>query len=442
LVTPEIAERVKAYENGKRPTRITETTRAFFDERTGNPVAWYFKSSNGDIEIFDLMGFHPDSGVELLPVTRDIVTNWKSQIARRAPRLIDDPEKFGFFDPITGNARVWYMREANGSYDFYDNLGFDPHSGNELTAINKDAIGEWRKLKVSSKQSLPRAPSRVQINADTKFFNPVDGSPFLWFWKRDVADYDFFDAPGYDPQNGEALKPFTKDEAKALEREIRQATPGSPAEPPISNAESRKVPDSTGRSAAGHRCDDLATNPNDQRRVGDGVAYDLLKSRAKEAIGSCQVAVKENPAELRFKYQLARAIELTPDRPKAFKLLQELADKGYPSAFDNLGWFYFYDRHDPAKAASLFRQGVQAGDPDAMLSLAEMIERNVTTPINGSETKLELYRRAAQLGDSHAAIAYQDEVGKQEQASQEQLRQIAQQKLMMQFIGAALSRIH
>ena len=76
-----------------------------------------------------------------------------------------------------------------------------------------------------------------------------------------------------------------------------------------------------------------------------------------------------------------------------------------------------------------------------MLSLAEMIEKNVTSPLNPSETKLELYRRAAQLGDSHAATAYQDEVGKQEQASQEQLRQIEQQRLMMQFIGAALSRI-
>src|SRR6185295_9617908 len=126
-------------------------------------------------------------------------------------------------------------------------------------------------------------------------------------------------------------------------------------------------------------------------------SFDTLKSTAREAIANCEKAAQQNPNEPRFRYQLARALQFT-DRPKAFLIHQKLIQTGYPAAYDNLGWMYFTDKKDTTQAVNMFRLGVQAGDPDSMISLAEMIDRGVATTANPSETKLELYARAARLG--------------------------------------------
>ncbi len=47
------------------------------DSRTGEPIVWFSKNTGGSIELFDLMGFHPITGEELLPITRDVVETWK-----------------------------------------------------------------------------------------------------------------------------------------------------------------------------------------------------------------------------------------------------------------------------------------------------------------------------------------------------------------------------
>ena len=60
----------------------------------------------------------------------------------------------------------------------------------------------------------------------------------------------------------------------------------------------------------------------------------------------------------------------------------------YPAAYDNLGWLI--EKENPSKAVELFRNGVRLGDPDAMVSLAEMIDKGRTVPLNQSETKLAL----------------------------------------------------
>ena len=144
LVTPEIVERLRAYENGTRPQRITDLDPTYFDPRTGEPIVWYYKNKRDEIEIFNLMGFHPDTGEELLPISKEIVELYKSQIARRTPRRIDDPETYGFFDPLSGKPRIWYEHGADGSYDFYDGPGFDPHTGRPFSLVTSEFIAEWR----------------------------------------------------------------------------------------------------------------------------------------------------------------------------------------------------------------------------------------------------------------------------------------------------------
>jgi hypothetical protein len=58
-LTPQIVEKNEEYRSGHRPKQITSNNPTFFDATTGEPVVWYFKNDRGQIELFDLMGFHP-----------------------------------------------------------------------------------------------------------------------------------------------------------------------------------------------------------------------------------------------------------------------------------------------------------------------------------------------------------------------------------------------
>src|SRR5262249_51147084 len=71
------------YKEGKRPERIYDEQPDFFDPRTGEPIIWFWKGRSGIIELFNLMGFHPEPGEELQPVTPDVVDEFKEQIARK-----------------------------------------------------------------------------------------------------------------------------------------------------------------------------------------------------------------------------------------------------------------------------------------------------------------------------------------------------------------------
>ncbi|MCC8959222.1 hypothetical protein H8B02_39230 [Bradyrhizobium sp. Pear77] len=145
-LTPQIVEKIEQYRSGHRPKIITSTNPTFFDPTTGEPVVWYFKNGRSQIELFDLMGFHPQTGGELTPVSPDVVQAWNQQTAkvvRRAPLRIDDPEKFGFFEPTAGAPKVWYWRSESGQYKFYDGLGFHPRTGDEFKIVTREVIADY-----------------------------------------------------------------------------------------------------------------------------------------------------------------------------------------------------------------------------------------------------------------------------------------------------------
>jgi TPR repeat protein len=573
-VTPEIAERVDAYKNGGRPSRIISADPVFFEPRTGQPITWYSIAADGEIQLFDLMGFQPETGEELIPVTKEIVARWKVQAARRVPKKVDDPDRFGPFDAISGNARLWYRLAEDGRYDFFDAPGYHPQTGEPLSIVTREIMSAWQKSEREKKhwyvitrdaghpvrycqaagidlatgrlcreitpqilerlreyekgkrpnrvadaaptffdlrsgepivwyykdksgaielfdlmgyhpntgdELLPitkeaatewgeqqhrrpaRVPNRVQLGADTVLFDATTGAPRLWFSRKGEAEYEFFDGPGFNPRNADPLQSFTRDEASRYFEEIRAREKRLKDEQDKAEEERkrREAEDAQRRAdlaakleeeqrkrdaelraatAAVKNCDELAANPNDPRRVGAGVEYAALMAQAQDAIAQCRLAVEQNPSELRFTYQLARAMEGS-DRNRAFTLLQDLVRQRYPAAYDNLGWIYLTDKHDPARAVALFRTGVQAGDPDAMLSLAEMIGRGHAVPTNESETKLELYRRAAQLGSSAATNAYNVELAREQQGMEERRIQLQQQQMMLQMFGGILQSI-
>jgi hypothetical protein len=158
-------------------------------------------------------------------------------------------------------------------------------------------------------------------------------------------------------------------------------------------------------------CDDLAANSTDRRKLTtvQGVAFVTLRSQADRAITACESANANFPNEQRFQYQLARALEFK-DRARAFGLHEKLSRLQYPAAFDNLGSMYLNDRNDPATAVRYFVEGVRLEDPDSMVSLADMIEKNYYPVPNPVEVRLALFKKAAELGNSNAARALSAEM--------------------------------
>jgi TPR repeat protein len=327
----------------------------------------------------------------------------------------------------------------------------------------------------------PRPVNRVELKPDTPLFDST-GANLLWYWRAGEAEYEFFDGPGSHPRNAEPLKPAIMAVFRQYEDELRKKGE---------------------RLEAAIRCDRLAANPNDNQASGEGVPYAELGSHAAAAVMACESAVPLFPNELRFQYQLGRALELTDSgctvtdstplnlrnrpngkvitelpvssstelfgtyldkskqwmrledvsgaergwvyagyitchgngRQRAFKIHQGLVGQRYAASFDNLGsmyfrrYMYFSDKNDLTHAVKLFRQGIRLGDPDAMLSLAQMIEANLITPATQDELPGNLRRRAANVNKN---------VGYAGPGPSEQLDQMDQQKMFVQFMGTLL----
>jgi len=401
LLTPQMAEKVIEYQNGKRPSQVQDLPVVFFSPISGEALVWYTQSPQSGIELFDLMGFNPRTGEELKPVTRQVADDWtKVRLAQqqdrdRKPARQVNPDTAVFFDPISGQPKVWYWRSNAGVWEFYDNKGFHARSGEELQVVTRDALARWQQETTAAKQR-----------------------------QKDIEDQA--------RKKAEADREAERTAAIERDRSAREKAQADLAAQQAAEKAQQEL------MQAGNDCDRLAANPTDPRRVGEGVPFEMLKVQADEAISSCTRAVAQFPAELRYQYQLGRALQFR-DRKKAFDIEAALVKQRYPAAYDNLGWMYLQDRKDPAAAVQQFKMGSQLGDGDSMVSLAEMIDRNLFTPPNPYDMKLALWRKAAELGHAGAAKALDLESAKIQQKQNEELTRQQAQQLMFQMIGGIVS---
>jgi hypothetical protein len=372
-------EKIALYQKGIRPNRITASTPTFFSEISGEPVVWYSRNSSKAIELFDLMGYHPQTGEELAPVTRQVVDEWRSQSSktvRRAPVRID-PNTYAFYDPVTGNAKVWYWRGDNDEFEFYDGPGFQPRTGEALEVITREAIATW-------KQSVAAAAAKRKAERDRQ-----------------------------------------EQEAKARAEQERR-------EHELADAAERQ------RMQAANDCDQLAANPTDGHRKTDGVPFEVLKSQADAAYEACTRAAQQFPSELRYQYQLGRAAQFK-DKRQAFEIFTKLAAARYPAAFDNLGGIYLYDRKDLSEAIRLFTTGVSLDDADSMVSLADLVDKGYYGQQNPYQVKWALLSRAAELNHSGAQRAVATEKARAQNAATEQEKQREAARNAAELFGAIIS---
>lgn len=420
-IKKDMRERLRAYETGKRPTRIVSDQPDFFDPRNGEPIVWYLLNASGEIELFDLMGFHPVTGEVLNPITKDVVARWKAAqearnaLPQRPPQRVD-PDGSGYFDPQTGAAKVWFAPRGDDAPEFFDSPGFHPVTGERLQVVTREMVTAWRaeaEEKARKEEDIRRQREKAA---------------------REAAD--------------QAAKKKEEERIAAEKRELEQkrneielqriATERQRIE---SERQRRDADRQAKLQRSGERCDQLAANPNDQRRgTTVGVPYEVLKSQAREAVAACDDAKAAFPDEPRYRYQYARAMQFI-DKGKAFELQRLNARNDYPAAFDNLGWLYVVLKQDYAQAARNFIRGVQLGDPDSMMSLAELISTGRYKVNQPAKQVLDLYARAAELGHPRAAEAYRETKAAIDEQVQRAQRGQRVQGQMIDIFGRMISNI-
>ena len=159
-ITPKIRERLGEYEKGKRPKQISEDKVIFFED--GEPIVWYSKSSEGTtIELFDLMGFHPETGEELLPADKKVAEAWS---LRHPPKEIENPQAGDFFDPRTGKPRLWYWK-SQSEYKFFDKEGY--YAGDPLMRVTKQVVDDYKKQKAIKIKTTEDINNKRLVDART-----------------------------------------------------------------------------------------------------------------------------------------------------------------------------------------------------------------------------------------------------------------------------------
>src|SRR5690606_2794619 len=138
-----------------------------FSQSSGDAQKWFIQDQAGNILLFDSDGF-TSSGESKKVVTQQICRDYMRQQTGNRPQLLTGSlDQIEFFDSITGTPKVWYNQGTDGSFQLFDNPGFDPASGEELNRITRDIV-----------LSLPAAhASKARISANTSPHTAPEPTP-------------------------------------------------------------------------------------------------------------------------------------------------------------------------------------------------------------------------------------------------------------------------
>jgi hypothetical protein len=116
------------------------------------------------IHVFDDRIKDPVYGVQAEPCTPDQIV----AIKRTEPGVILGPQKieiadarnYPFFDSVTHAPRIWYSRNPEGVYAFYDRPGYDPVTGAPMHPIDEGARKEI--IRALDEQAAQTAQAKKQ----------------------------------------------------------------------------------------------------------------------------------------------------------------------------------------------------------------------------------------------------------------------------------------
>lgn len=147
-----------------------------FDTEDGTAQCNYFLNEDGKVVLRPIVfKVDPDTGTALRGIDSPIMSKWRAENPGASPTCkwpveaapllpppppprtpqpmtISDPDKWPWF--IHGGAAVWYMRDRDGSYRYFDGPGKDPVTGEELTAVTRDVVDAARRLQAQRVRQL------------------------------------------------------------------------------------------------------------------------------------------------------------------------------------------------------------------------------------------------------------------------------------------------
>jgi TPR repeat protein len=147
-------------------------------------------------------------------------------------------------------------------------------------------------------------------------------------------------------------------------------------------------------------CDRLAGIPGDLNLPPGLAGVPFEKIDGKQAVAACRLALKANPSQPRFIFQLGRSLQAAGNPSEAAKYYRQAADLGYAAALTSLANLHADGRgvaRDDARAVELYRQAVERGDQRALPGLGSMYERGRGVSRDYS-IALRYYQQAADLG--------------------------------------------
>jgi hypothetical protein len=102
----------------------------------------YCATTPEGISVFDDAVKDPVYGIQAKPCTLDqTVEIRRTKNPGLGPQRVQvgDARTFMFFEPVTGNPRIWYHKTSAGEYEFFDRMGNDPETGVPLQIMDQQA---------------------------------------------------------------------------------------------------------------------------------------------------------------------------------------------------------------------------------------------------------------------------------------------------------------
>jgi hypothetical protein len=188
-------------------------------------------------------------------------------------------------------------------------------------------------------------------------------------------------APYYEAFQGRAKQIKKEQEAQEFRQEVARYNAEKGNKPATQTA--KRTPD-----PSLNPCDDLAGHPGDPGVKGEGVSDAELN--AADAIKACTLAVKQQPKNARFRFQLGRAYWVGKQYDRAVESLSAAQTMEYAPAYYYLGLAYEQGKvkgepADKAFARDLHRMAIAGGFNAEAVGIGAMPEPSDAKPVETAD---------------------------------------------------------
>lgn len=158
-------------------------TRDMYVSPDGRVMKYYDITDNG-VEYSDKSGVNTRTGHKWKEVTPEMIPNLKLWEKGVEDFHGVDPSAARWFNPITGEAELWYCKHADGSFEFFNKPGYHPKTSERLNEVTQLIYIEWKKGEDERieklKASVPDAqntPAPADNLAPAESESPAAASP-------------------------------------------------------------------------------------------------------------------------------------------------------------------------------------------------------------------------------------------------------------------------